>query len=92
MSLLTRLAGGVVLSATIAASGAVVLLAGTPQEASVQVRVYDPGHKDYHNWDDHEDHAYRRYMKERHEEYRAYAKLKDKQQKEYWEWRHSHPD
>ena len=76
------------LSAAIAAGGSVVL-AGTPQE---HVRVYDPGHKDYHNWDDREDHAYRRYLKDRHEEYRAYAKLKEKQQREYWEWRHSHPD
>jgi hypothetical protein len=91
MSFMMRIAGGVVLSAAIAAGGSVTLT-GTPQEASVQVRVYDSGHKDYHNWDDHEDHAYRRYLKERHEEYRAYAKLKEKQQKEYWEWRHSHPD
>jgi hypothetical protein len=31
-----------------------------PQEASV--RVYDRDHRDYRNWDDREDHAYRRYL------------------------------
>jgi hypothetical protein len=34
------------------------IMAGpTPQEAAVQVRVYDRDHRDYHNWDDHEDHT-----------------------------------
>ena len=91
MSFLKRMAGSIVLSAALAAGGGVAL-AATPQEARVQVRVYDPGHKDYHNWDDREDHAYRHYLEERHEEYRRYEKLKKSQQREYWEWRHSHPD
>jgi hypothetical protein len=29
------------------------------QGGSIQVRVYDHGHHDYHNWDNREDHAYR---------------------------------
>jgi hypothetical protein len=33
-----------------------VLIAGPqPQEGSVQVRIYDRDHRDYHNWDDRED-------------------------------------
>jgi hypothetical protein len=79
------------LTAAIAASGPIVG-AATPQEASVQVRVYDSNHRDYHNWDDREDHAYRGYLSERHENYRPYDKQNSKHQKNYWNWRHSHPD
>ena len=55
-------------------------------------RVYDRSHKDYHNWDDNEDHAYRRYLGEKHQDYREYAKLNRGEQNSYWGWRHSHPD
>jgi hypothetical protein len=79
-----------VLTAALATTDSVV--AATPKPQDVQVRVYDPGHKDYHNWDEREDHAYRRYIEERHEQYRKYEKLKEKEQRDYWNWRHSHPD
>jgi len=39
---------------------------------TARVRVYD--HSDYHNWDDREDRAYRRYLDEKHEPYRDYKK------------------
>jgi len=77
------------LTAALAASGS-ALAAATPQEASV--RVYDSHHHDYHNWDDREDHAYRGYLVERHQDYRAYDKQNQRQQAAYWNWRHSHPD
>ena len=59
---------------------------------SVEVRVYDSHHHDYHNWDDHEDRAYRRYLAERRYEYREYQKQSERRRRAYWEWRHSHPD
>jgi hypothetical protein len=62
------------------------------QEASVQVRVYDRDHRDYHNWDDREDRAYRRYLVERHRGYRTYQRRHYRVQRHYWNWRHSHPD
>ena len=86
-----RYIASLVLTAAIAAP-VWLMAAPVPQEARVQIRVYDKQHKDYHNWDEREDHAYRRYLSERHEEYREYSKLKEKQQREYWNWRHSHPD
>jgi hypothetical protein len=86
-----RFIGALFLTAALATSGS-ILAAATPQEASVQVRVYDTNHKDYHNWDDHEDHAYRGYLTERHEAYRPYAKQNHRHQNDYWNWRHSHPD
>jgi hypothetical protein len=79
-----------VLTAALATTGSVV--AATPKPQEVQVRVYDPGHKDYHNWDEREDRAYRHYLEERHEQYRKYERMKEKEQRDYWNWRHSHPD
>jgi hypothetical protein len=78
--------------ATAIAAPVSVLAAPVPQEASVQVRVYDRDHKDYHNWDDREDRAYRGYLVERHETYREYNKQNHGGQKRYWKWRHEHPD
>jgi len=69
-----------------------VMAAAAPQTASVQVRVYDKDHKDYHNWDDNEDRAYRGYLTDQHITYRAYDKQSSKTQKAYWNYRHSHPD
>jgi len=89
MHVARRCLSAFVLTAALATTGSVVA-ARAPQE--VAVRVYDPGHKDYHNWDEREDHAYRHYLEERHEQYRKYEKLKEKEQRDYWNWRHSHPD
>lgn len=86
-----RFIGTLVLAAAIITPAAVVADA-KPQEASAQVRVYDRDHRDYHNWDDREDHAYRRYLGERHREYVEYNHQNRKEQRNYWNWRHSHPD
>jgi hypothetical protein len=61
---------------------------------AARVRVYDTEHSDYHRWDAGEDRAYRAYWTENHgrDPYRDYAKLNDREQKDYWNWRHSHPD
>jgi len=89
MHVARRYLGAFVLTAALATTASVVPVRAAQD---VQVRVYDSGHKDYHNWDEREDHAYRRYLSERHEDYREYSKLKEKQQRDYWNWRHSHPD
>jgi hypothetical protein len=62
------------------------------QKAVVKIRVHDPYHKDFHEWDDREDLAYRAYLTERHREYRVYRRLKHPEQRLYWNWRHEHPD
>ena len=84
------LLGGLFLTAALALSGPVV--AAAPQDAGIQVRVYDLHHHDYHNWDDREDRAYRNYQQERHEQYLAYEHRKHSYQQHYWKWRHNHPD
>jgi len=47
---------------------------------------------DYHNWDDREDRAYRRYLVEQHRSYREYNRQHHGVQRQYWNWRNSHPD
>lgn len=61
-------------------------------ERREQGRVYDPYHKDYHNWDQREDEVYRHWLDERHEGYVDYQRLKHKEQKAYWQWRHEHEE
>jgi hypothetical protein len=69
-----------------------MMAAPVPQEAGVQVRVYDSGHHDYHNWDDHERHAWGVYLSDNHWHDHEYAHASDREPRDYWNWRHSHPD
>ncbi len=55
-------------------------------------RVYDPYHKDYHNWDRREDDSYRRWLADRHQSYMDYDRLDRRQQRDYWKWRHEHEE
>jgi len=55
-------------------------------------RYYDKDSHDWHEWNEREDSAYRRYLQEQHRANREWAKANRKQQREYWKWRHSHPD
>jgi hypothetical protein len=57
-------------------------------------RVYDRQHKDYHEWNDNEDKAYRQwYTDNKHGKgYREYSRLNHKDQNAYWAWRHQHGD
>jgi hypothetical protein len=69
------------------------ILAGPgPQEATVKVRIYDREHKDYHNWDDNENRAWGRFIVEKHRKDHEFSKANKREQAEYWNWRHSHPD
>jgi hypothetical protein len=78
--------------ATAIAAPIAIMADPRPQDRSVQVRIYDRDHRDYHNWDDHEDRAYRRYLVARHRSYREYQRQHHRVQRHYWNWRHSHPD
>jgi hypothetical protein len=68
-----------------------MMAAPTPQ-ASVQVRVYDRDHKDYHNWDDHENAQWGVFLSDNHRKSHEFTKANRKEQSQYWAWRHSHPD
>jgi hypothetical protein len=55
-------------------------------------RYYDRQGRDYHVWNNNEDHAYRVYLQEQHRDYREFRVVKRGQQAEYFRWRHVHPD
>jgi hypothetical protein len=57
---MNRYIGSLFLAAAIAAPTA-IMAHPRPQGGSVQVRIYDRDHRDYHDWDNREDRAYRRY-------------------------------
>ena len=69
-----------------------MMAAPVPQDAGVQVRVYDRDHKDYHNWDDHERQQWGVFLTNNHRHDHEYAHSSRKEQRQYWNWRHSHPD
>jgi hypothetical protein len=77
------------LSAALLAPVAIVAAApASPQDH----RYYDKEHKDYHNWDDREQSAWGRFLAEKHRKDHEFEKASEKEQQEYWAWRHSHPD
>ncbi|HEY1760075.1 MAG TPA: hypothetical protein VGG72_32180 [Bryobacteraceae bacterium] len=61
------------------------------QEHKVVV-YHDKAHNDDHQWNDHEDQAYRMWVKEGHRKNTEFAKLKVSDQQAYWGWRHEHSD
>jgi hypothetical protein len=69
-----------------------IMAAPVPKDDNVQVRVYDRDHKDYHNWDDHENSTWGIYLSNNHKKPQEYKKASRKEQSHYWGWRHSHPD
>jgi hypothetical protein len=69
-----------------------IMAAPSPQGATVQVRVYDRSHRDYHNWDDRENQSWGVYLSNNHRRHYEYAKANRREQDRYWNWRHAHPD
>ena len=70
-----------------------ITLAPTALRAQVKVRTYhDKQHNDDHEWNSHEDQAYRMWGKENHRKYTDFSKLKENDQQSYWGWRHEHSD
>jgi hypothetical protein len=63
-------------------------------EDHVTVRTYhDRGHNDDHEWNSHEDQAYRIWAKQNHRRYYSnFDKVKVEDQQAYWGWRHEHSD
>ncbi len=91
MQISNRYLAPLFLTAALAAPLAVMAAPG-PQEANVQVRIYDRDHKDYHEWNDNENRAWDRYLAENHHKTYEFSRANEKQRSQYWNWRHSHPD
>jgi hypothetical protein len=63
-----------------------------PYDQKNDRRYHDAKHNDDHEWNNHEDQAYRMYVQENHRKYNDFSKLKAKDQESYWGWRHNHSD
>ena len=56
-----------------------------------EYRVYDPYYSDYHVWNDSEIGYYHQWANETHRDpNRDFRHIPPEEQKEYWNWRHSH--
>jgi hypothetical protein len=55
-------------------------------------KYHDAAHNDDHEWNSHEDRAYRMWAKENHRKYRSFETLKEEDRQSYWGWRHEHDD
>jgi hypothetical protein len=56
-------------------------------------RYYDRDKRDYHEWNEAENRAYRHWLEaERHRAYRPWTKASREEQRQYWRWRHEHSD
>ena len=86
-----RYISSILLAAALAAPVA-IMAAPEPTDDGVQVRVYDSNHKDYHNWDDHENQAWGVYLTNHHRSHVEYRKARRSDRDGYWRWRHDHPD
>jgi hypothetical protein len=52
----------------------------------------DKKHNDEHHWDDREDKAFRMYTEQNHRRYKDFHSLRERDQQDYWNWRHDHSD
>jgi hypothetical protein len=53
-------------------------------------RYYDRSGRDYHYWNDGEDHQYRAYLVEQHRTYVPFARVTVRRRQEYFTYRHQH--
>ena len=58
---------------------------------AVHARVYDPYYHDYHPWGG-EVTYYQSWELDTHRDHQDFNKRSSADQKEYWDWRHSHGD
>lgn len=55
-------------------------------------RYYDRDRKEWHEWNEREERAYRHWIEENHRKYHDWARANREEQREYWRWRHEHPE
>ena len=57
-------------------------------------RIYDRRARDWHEWNEREAKAHRRYWEEnrRRREYREFPRSSAREKTDYWRWRHTHSD
>lgn len=68
---------------------AAALIAPALTGCAVHARVYDPYYHDYHAWNG-EVGYYSQWESDTHRDHKDFNKRSADEQKQYWDWRHSH--
>lgn len=90
---MSRFVNAALLSAALVTTVAMSPAVLRAQDHDHGVVVYeDKAHHDKHEWNEHEERAYRMYWTDQHHEYRQFTALNPREQQQYWEWRHHHSD
>jgi hypothetical protein len=89
---LPRFCSAALLGAALMAPFAIAPLALGDDDHKHGRNYHDKKNNDDHEWNNHEDRAYRMYAKENHHKYRDFSRLKEDDQQAYWGWRHEHSD
>jgi hypothetical protein len=84
---MSRFLNSALLSAALVIMPAVARAENKPPQS-----YHDKEHNDDHQWNDHEDRAYRMWVKDQHRKYNDFHKLNERDQSSYWGWRHDHSD
>ncbi|HTC64185.1 MAG TPA: hypothetical protein VK709_15185 [Candidatus Saccharimonadales bacterium] len=72
-----------------AAFASVVLMSACSARVSTGYRVHDGYYNDEHVWDNNEVVFYGRWEDETHRKHEDFRHRSDKEQREYWTWRHN---
>ena len=81
-----------ILSAALLGATLMIPVTITPTLRADDHKYHDKDRNDDHVWNNHEDRAYRVWVKENHRHYTNFNKLRDEDRQAYWRWRHSHSD
>ena len=72
--------------------GAILAASASTMSGCMRRNYYDPVYADNHRWDSREEAAYRRWEAERQLQHVEFQVRRDEEQREFWRWRHDHPD
>jgi hypothetical protein len=75
-----------------ALAGSVSVRADEHHSDNQTKRYYDKDARDYHEWNQNENQVYHQYVTENHRRDREFAKTTRAEKKDYFKWRHGHPD
>ena len=78
-----------ILSLAIASAMATPLVIGG---CAARVRYYDADYHDYHRWNHSEEVYYVQWERDTHRSHRDFRGRDQREQQEYWDWRHHHED
>jgi hypothetical protein len=90
--IMPRFCSAALLGAALLAPLAMAPMALRADDNKTARSYHDKKHNDDHEWNNHEDQAYRMYAKENHRKYRDFSTLRENDRQAYWGWRHEHSD